>query len=94
MIVAVSWDAGSETRVDEEMEGFCNAELLTPPPRLQAIGRKKGRIDTGTRESARKWGRERLLLWGIPRQGLEFAPVPDYPVQTVGSQPISLPPSW
>jgi len=26
-----------------------------------------------------KWGRERLLLRGISRQGLEFAPIPDYP---------------
>ncbi len=32
---------------------------------------------------AQKWGRERLLLRGIPRQGLEFAPVPDYPVQGI-----------
>jgi hypothetical protein len=30
--------------------------------------------------AAKKWGRERLLLRGIPRQGLEFAPVPDYPI--------------
>lgn len=29
--------------------------------------------------TARKWGRERILLRGIPRQELEFAPVPDYP---------------
>ena len=29
-------------------------------------------------EKARKWGRERLLLRDIPRQGLEFTPVPDY----------------
>ena len=29
---------------------------------------------------ARKRGRERLLLRGIPRQGLEFAPVPDYQI--------------
>jgi hypothetical protein len=31
-------------------------------------------------DTARKWGRERLLLRGIPRQGSEFAPVPDYPM--------------
>jgi hypothetical protein len=29
-------------------------------------------------DPARKWGRERFVLRGIPRQGLEFAPVPDY----------------
>jgi hypothetical protein len=38
---------------------------------------------TASGRRARKWGRERLLLRGIPRQGLKFAPVPDYPIRVL-----------
>jgi hypothetical protein len=67
MIVAVSWDAGIEACVDWEMEGFRSGEFI-PPPHQQAIGRKKGRIDTGTHESTRG-GAETAAIPGAGRDG-------------------------
>ena len=80
----IEFDAAHESLAANQFENaFSLSGAAHECDDLSALVNKSRRFITQSRlrdkweSEARKWGRERLLLGGIPRQGLEFAPVPD-----------------